>query len=129
MIWPVAVAVAALIAAGVYLALSRDLLRAVIGISLVGAGANLVVLSAGRVGADAPAIVSEGAALPAAAANPLPQALVLTAIVISFSLTCFSLALVLAVRQRVGVADSALLRAAEPPPGPDGKPPLHEAKR
>jgi len=124
-IWAVAIAAGALVAAGVYLALSRSLLRMVIGISLMGFAANLVVLGAGRLGATEPPIVPGGdTTLAATAANPLPQALVLTAIVIGFSLTCFSLVLVLALKQRAGVADGARLAAAEPPAGADGKPPI-----
>ena len=123
MIWLVAVAVGALVAAGVYLALSRDIVRMVIGISLIGAGANLVVLGAGRLGAAVPAIVPAGErVLAAVASNPLPQALVLTAIVISFSLTCFSLCLVLAVSRSLGTVDSEGLDAAEPTAGLDGTP-------
>jgi multicomponent Na+:H+ antiporter subunit C len=122
-IWSIAVAVAALIAAGVYLALGRELLRAVVGLSLIGAGANLAVLAAGRVGSAVPAVVPPGdEVLAAAAANPLPQALVLTAIVISFSLVCFSLLLTLALAQQSGVADSRDLNAAEPRPRADGQP-------
>lgn len=123
MIWAVALAAAALTGAGTYLALSRDALRAVVGVSLVGAGANLAVLSAGRFDGLLPAFVDEGSTgLAAGAANPLPQALVLTSIVIGFSLTCFALALVMAIRQQFGTIDSTALRAAEPPPGPDGLP-------
>jgi multicomponent Na+:H+ antiporter subunit C len=48
------------------------------------------------------------------AANPLPQALVLTAIVIGFALVCFSLALVLRLIQRTGIDDALALRQAEP---------------
>ena len=125
MIWAVALSAGALVAAGVYLALSRDVLRAVIGLSLIGSGANLVVLASGRVGTAVPAVIQAGTKeLPEIAANPLPQALVLTAIVISFSLICFSLMLVLAIKQRMGTADSMHLRAAEPPPAADAKPPV-----
>jgi len=123
MIWALAAAVFAVVAAGVYLALSRDLLRCVIGVSLIGAAANLVVFGAGRIGADMPPIVPAGeVALSAAAANPLTQALVLTAIVIGFALACFSLVLVLALNSRASVTDSERLRLAEPAPGADGKP-------
>lgn len=123
MIWSLAIAVAALIAAGAYLALGRELLRAVVGLSLIGAGANLAVLGAGRVGSAVPAVVPYGdEVLAAAAANPLPQALVLTAIVISFSLVCFSLLLTLALAQQSGVADSRDFNAAEPAPCGDGQP-------
>jgi multicomponent Na+:H+ antiporter subunit C len=123
MIWILAISAGALVAAGAYLALSRHVLRAVIGVSLIGSGANLVVLSAGRVDATLPAFVAEGARnLPDLAANPLPQALMLTAIVIGFALTCFALALVMCIQQEFGVTDSAALSAAEPTPGADGLP-------
>lgn len=126
MIWWLALAIFATISAGIYLALSRGLLRSVIGISLIGSAANLVLLAAGRVGETAPPLVLPGETGLEAAANPLPQALVLTAIVIGFSLTCFSLVLVLALKQRTGVSDSHALRAAEPPEGADGLPALEE---
>lgn len=126
MIWAVALSAGALVASGAYLALSRDALRAVVGVSLIGAGANLVVLAAGRLDAVMPPfVVPDGASrLAEGAANPLPQALVLTAIVIGFSLTCFALTLVMAIRQRFGGTDSTELRAAEPPAGADGLPAL-----
>ena len=126
MIWALALAVFATVTAGVYLALSRDLLRCVIGVSLIGAAANLVLFGAGRIGTMLPPVIPEGAVVLSAAVNPLPQALVLTAIVIGFALTCFSLVLVLALKSRTGIADSELLRVAEPPPGADGKPALED---
>jgi multicomponent Na+:H+ antiporter subunit C len=127
MTWILALAAGATVAAGVYLALSRDLLRTVIGVSLLGAAANLVVLATGRPSSSAPPIVPYGeTVLPAGASSPLPQALVLTAIVIGFSLTCFSLVLVLAIKQRRSDADGDTLREAEPPAGEDGKPALEE---
>jgi len=130
MIWAVAIAAGSLVASGVYLALSRDGLRTVIGVSLMGAGVNLVVLSAGRLNETMPPFVSAGAtALAADTANPLPQALTLTAVVIGFALTCFALVLVLAIRQRTGVADHTLLQAAEPPPGVDGMPTILDDER
>lgn len=124
MIWPVAIAAGVLAASGVYLALSRDALRAIVGVSLVGAGVNLVLLGAGRLESTRPPFVAEGAAALATTANPLPQALVLTAIVIGFALTCFALVLVLALHERAGVVDHTRVRAAEPPPDADGLPPV-----
>lgn len=122
----VACAVGVSLTAGVYLTSSRDLLRCVIGISLIGVSANLAMFAAGRsTTASAPPVVLEGARqLPVDAANPLPQALVLTAIVISFALTCFSLVLALVLQQRTGLSDADALRRSEPPPCPDGAPPL-----
>ena len=119
----VAVAAGIAMAAGTYLSLSRDILRTVVGISLIGIAANLVLFAMGRPGVSAPPLIEKGSdVLEATRANPLPQALVLTAIVIGFALTCFSFVLVLAVKQRIGVADSDDLEEAEPPPGPGGEP-------
>ena len=124
MIWLLAIGIGATVAAGIYLTLSRDLLRCVIGISLVGAATNLVVFAAGRPGVGVPPLVPLGDTVLEHAANPLPQALVLTAIVIGFSLTCFSLVLVLAIIAGKGTIDGDELHDAEPPAGVDGKPAL-----
>ncbi|MDX9719806.1 MAG: sodium:proton antiporter [Myxococcota bacterium] len=124
MIWIIAVAVAAVLSAGVYMTLSRDLLRVVIGVSLMAAAANLIVFGAARPQHTAPPIIEEGQRFIQEATPPLPQALVLTAIVIGFSLTCFSLLLVLAIKQRSAHNDSHRLRASEPPSRDDGYPPI-----
>jgi len=108
---------------GLYLAMSRDLMRIVIGLALLGSAVNLFVFSAGRLGQSTPPLVAVGAeSIPHAVANPLPQALVLTAIVIGFALACFSVALALALQRRTGLADSDGLQFAEPPPKPGGDP-------
>jgi multicomponent Na+:H+ antiporter subunit C len=125
LIFSIAIAAGALVAAGVFLATSKDLLRCVVGVSLIGSGANLVVLSAGRFPSPVPAFVEPPASvLAAVTSNPLPQALVLTAIVIGFALTSFSLILALAIRERTGAAESGALSEAEPPPLEDGSPAL-----
>lgn len=123
-------AVGVTIAAGVYLILARDLLRSVLGVSLVGVAANLALFAAGRPNSadGAPVLAVGQEALDASAANPLPQALVLTAIVIGFALTCVSLVIVLAVAQRAGVSESEGLRKAEPPAGADGKPIIEDGE-
>ena len=59
---------------------------------------------------------------PAQYADPLPQALVLTAIVIGFALACFGLALALSLQRANGGADGDVLNTAEPPPRADGGP-------
>ena len=126
MIWPVALALAAVIAAGTYLALSRDLLRCLIGLALVGNGINLLLFCSGRLLSQMPPFVASGAQQLAVAANPLPQALVLTAIVISFVLLCFSLVLAIRLLQFAGSADTAKLRAAEPAAVDASKPAVEE---
>ncbi len=125
MIWAVAFAMGIVIAAGTYLALSRDLLRCLIGLALIGSGVNLLMFAAGRLRSAVPPIIAEGQQQLGVAANPLPQALVLTAIVIGFTLLCFSL--VLAVRLRpIAGNDVTLLRAAEPPAADEQKPALED---
>jgi len=126
MIWAVALAFWMVLAAGTYLTLSRDLLRCLIGLALLGNGVNLLLFSGGRLGSTVPPILEAGATTLGAAANPLPQALVLTAIVISFALLCFSLVLAVRLIKLAGSNDVTLLRAAEPPSTEAIKPAMEE---
>ena len=80
---------ASLFAIGTYLLLQRKLSRIIIGLGLLTHGANLLLITAGRRG-DPPIM---GSGDPAAFADPLPQALALTAIVITFGVTTLLLAL------------------------------------
>jgi multicomponent Na+:H+ antiporter subunit C len=83
-----------LTAAGVYLLLQRSLLRMLFGVILLSNAVNLILFVAGRTMRAAPPIVPDGMSAPAATvANPLPQALILTAIVIGFGLVAFALVL------------------------------------
>ena len=75
---------------GTYLALQRTLTRVIIGLGLISHGANLLIVLGGSRGE--PPIV-DGAAGPIS--DPLPQAMVLTAIVITFGVTALLLALAL----------------------------------
>jgi multicomponent Na+:H+ antiporter subunit C len=123
MIWAVAVTVWLTTTVGLYLTMSRDALRCVLGLAVLGAAANLVLFASGRLFTGQPAVVPEGQALLQGAANPLPQALVLTAIVIGFALLCFSLVLVLRLIRDAGTDDALAMRAAEPPDDDPVKPP------
>lgn len=80
---------AALFGIGTYLVLQRKLSRVIIGIGLIGHGANVLLITSGRRGL-AP-IIGNGPT--ESLADPLPQALALTAIVISFGVTALLLAL------------------------------------
>src|SRR4051794_22713270 len=80
---------AALFAVGTYLVLQRKLSRTIIGLGLLTHGANLLLLGSGRRG-DPPII---GFGDVSSFSDPLPQALALTAIVISFAVTTLLLAL------------------------------------
>ncbi len=79
-----------LIGAGVYLILERSLTRVLAGLLILGNGVNLLFLIAGGSAGEAPI---EGTTAPAAMSDPLPQALVLTAIVIALATTAFLLAM------------------------------------
>ena len=84
------IAIGGLTAVGVYLITARSLSRILLGFALLGHAAVLGLLTAGGPPGDAP---FADRTVPEEAANPLPQALALTAIVISFGLTLFLLAL------------------------------------
>lgn len=127
-----AIATGMLTACAVYLILSRHLLRVAIGLVLFGNAANLAIFQSGRLGPLAPPIVdAEPGVLAAGAANPLPQALVLTAIVISFGLVAFTLVLLLKGHARLGTVDVDALRETDraegPAPMPVEAPPRREA--
>lgn len=91
MVYVIAITIGCLVTAGVYLLLRRSIVRLLFGLVLLGHAANLVVFSApGLVRGRSP-LVPEGALAPAAGyADPVPQALVLTAIVIGFAIIAFA---------------------------------------
>lgn len=90
-------------ASGVWLILRPRTYQVIIGLSLISYGVNLFIFSMGRVKLDAPPILAQGGmGNPATVADPLPQALVLTAIVIGFAMTALFLVVLLAARGRTG---------------------------
>lgn len=101
-------------ASAVYLMLSRHIIRIMLGVALLGNAVNLLLFTAGRITRETPPVIAAGKALPANAANPLPQALILTAIVISFSFFAFLMVLAYRAWQTLGTDDTAEMRAAEP---------------
>jgi len=92
--------VAVLVACGVYLLLRARTFSVVVGLSLLSYAVNLFLFFTGRLLASAPPLVGSGAE--GASADPLPQALVLTAIVIGFAMTAFVLILALRARGELG---------------------------
>ena len=90
MTFALALTVGALYAIGTYLLLQRTLTRIVIGLAMLGHGANLLLLLAGGPPGAPPLI---GDTPPTNVSDPLPQALALTAIVITFGVLAFLLAL------------------------------------
>lgn len=103
-----------LYAAALYLLLRRSIVKLVIGLALLGNAANLLIFTAARVTRGRPPLVPEGAAAPVPPfADPLPQALILTAIVIGFGVMAFALVLVHRAYQTVGTDDLDDMRSTD----------------
>ncbi|MBX3363827.1 MAG: Na+/H+ antiporter subunit C [Phycisphaeraceae bacterium] len=102
-----AILVGGLFAMGIYLMLRRSIVKLIMGLALLGHGANLLIFtSGGLVRARAP-LIEEGETIPSAPfADPLPQALILTAIVISFGVLAFMMVLVSRAYRAVGTDDT-----------------------
>ena len=98
-----AIGIGVFAASGVWLLLRPRTYQVIIGLSLISYAVNLFIFSMGRVRIDAPPVLKPGeTADPANFADPVPQALVLTAIVIGFAMTALFLVLLLAARGRTG---------------------------
>ena len=101
-----ALASGVLYAAGVYLMLRRRLAQLIIALGLLSNGTHLLIFTAGGLTRSRPPVVPEGAAaLEPPYADPVPQALILTAIVIGFGFTAFSLVLAHRVHATIGSDD------------------------
>lgn len=112
-------AVAVFFAASFYLLMSRRIVRMLLGVAILGNATNLLIFTAGRLTRGSPPVIPPEASVPAGAiANPLPQALILTAIVISFSFFAFLLVLAYRANQETGHDDVDAMRLAEPKHGP-----------
>jgi multicomponent Na+:H+ antiporter subunit C len=104
-----------LYAAGIYMLLRRTLVKLLIGLVLLGNAVNLLIFTAaGLTRGRSPVIPADATALPLPAADPLPQALILTAIVIGFAVVAFALVLGYRVYTTVGMVDLDQLREEDP---------------
>ena len=120
--YAVAALVGVFLTAAIYLLLSRSVIRMLLGLALLGNAVNLLIFVAGRLTRVAPPIAPEGMTAPVLGANPLPQALILTAIVIGFAMFSFLLVLAYRAYQTLEADDTNQMRVAEPRGGPH--PPL-----
>lgn len=90
-----ALAIGLLYAAAIYMMLRRSIVKLVIGLMLLTNAANLLIFTSAGMTRGAPPLIPEGALAPAGqVADPLPQALVLTAIVIAFGVLAFAVVLI-----------------------------------
>jgi multicomponent K+:H+ antiporter subunit C len=93
-----ALAIGLLVGCGVYLLLRSRSFSVVLGLVLFSYATNLFLFASGRLTTDQAPLIGEGPPY----ADPLPQALVLTAIVISFAMTAFAAVLALRARGELG---------------------------
>jgi len=115
-----AIVVGALFAVAVYLMLRRSIVKLIIGLGFLGHAANLLIFTAGGLRRSAPLIPADGALAPQAVADPVPQALILTAIVIGFAVSAFAIVLVKRTAAVAGTDDVDALQLSESSPEPGG---------
>lgn len=109
-----ALAVAILYAAGLYLLMRRSVVKLLIGLVLIGHAANLLIFTSAGLTRLRPPLTPEGAQAPEPPfADPLPAALILTAVVISFAIVSFTIVLVKRAYQDVGTDDLEVMRATD----------------
>lgn len=102
----IAIIIGTLYAAGVYMMLRRSLVKLIIGLILMGNGVNLLIFLLGRITkGSSPIIPADLTTFADAYADPVPQALILTAIVISFGLQAFAIVLIKRVYKVVDTDD------------------------
>ncbi|WP_323017096.1 Na+/H+ antiporter subunit C [Castellaniella sp.] len=101
--WILALAIGVLAGSGIWLLLRPRTFQFIMGLALMAYAVNLFIFAMGRLRLDAPPVIDPHWADPASYADPLPQALVLTAIVIGFATTALFLVVLLASR---GMSDT-----------------------
>ena len=94
-----------LYATGLYLMLRRRLSQLIIGLALLSNGSNILILSAAGVTRAKPPLIADAQAAALEFADPVPQSLILTAIVIGFGVLAFALVLAHRVHRSAGSDD------------------------
>lgn len=113
----VAALVGVLMASSVYLMLSRSLVRFILGLALLSHATNLLIFASGGMASLIARVVADGpAGAVRAESDAVAQALILTAIVISFSILTFALVLAFRAYQMLETVDTDAMRVAEPMP-------------
>lgn len=99
----------------IYLMMSKFIIRMLMGVAILGNAVNLLIFTSGRIMREVPPVIGPGLDVPAGpVANPLPQALILTAIVISFSFFAFLLVLSWRAYSTLSTDNTDDMRVAEP---------------
>lgn len=109
-----AILIGGLFSAAIYMILRRSIIKLIIGLSFLAHACNLLIFTVGRVIRGKAPLIEDGSKyITETVADPLPQALILTAIVIGFGVTAFTIVLIQQVYQSVGVDDSDKLKASD----------------
>jgi multicomponent Na+:H+ antiporter subunit C len=109
-----ALIVGVLYGTGLYMMMRRSIVKLIIGLALLSHGANLLIFLMGGLVRGNPPIITETVVQPfESLADPLSQALILTAIVIGFGVTAFAVVLIKRVHQRVGTVDLDALQSTD----------------
>ena len=105
-----AIVAGSLYACGLYLMLRRRLAQLIIGLSLLANGSNILIFAAAGVTRGLPPIIEDGAVAAMSFADPVPQSLILTSIVIGFGVLAFALVLAHRVHASAGSDDIDAIR-------------------
>lgn len=109
-----AILIGGLFAGAIYMILRRSIIKLIIGLSLLAHASNLLIFTiATVVRGKSPLIEESEKQITSNVADPLPQALILTAIVIGFGVTAFTIVLIRQVYQVVGKSDANKLTATD----------------
>lgn len=110
-----AIVIGVLVSISVFLLLRKNLVRMLIGVVILSNAVNLLIFTLGRLERGAPPLIDADQTVPSGVfANPLPQALVLTAIVIGFGLFAYALVLTYRAYTEMGTVNVDDMRMAEP---------------
>lgn len=110
-----ALCAAAIMACALHMVLSRNLMRTLLGLALLSTGVNLALFTSGAFSSDQPPIIEDGARALGESADPLVQALILTAIVIGFALTLVLAAIVVRAWRATRSVDAREIDALDQP--------------
>lgn len=108
-----ALVIGGLYAAGLYMMMRRSISKLIIGLILLSHGVNLLIFTAGGLTRGQAPLIAERAATGQALADPLPQAMILTAIVISFGVLAFTVVLLHRAHQTLGTDDLDDMKATD----------------
>lgn len=109
-----AILVGVLYAAAIYMIMRRSLVKLILGLALLGHASNLLIFSIGHLVRGRPPLIPDGLKAPIPPfSDPLPQALILTAIVIGFGSIAFAIVLVRSVYQQVNTDDIDMIHTTD----------------